>query len=102
MARRNKPEKHFRLKPYLLNWIKAIAKMSKATETSVVEDALEKGLAWRIKMIRKELDPNFLKEKEQAQVQQDYISKDELAGSYGFKNWEELDKVIKTKWLSDD
>lgn len=69
MAKRNKPETHFRLKPYLAKWIQEIAKLTESTMTSVVEDALEKGLSWRIKMIRKELDPNFLaKNAEQAPV----------------------------------
>lgn len=109
--KRNKPETHFRLKPYLKNWIDEIAKYTGATMTSVVEDALEKGLTYRIKMIRKELDPNFLNgEKKQDQAQeQDNDNPEEpyrekIKREMGMTD-EELDhaiKVAKTKYIPED
>lgn len=75
--------------------------------TSVVEDALEKGLTYRIKMIRKELDPNFLngeKKQDQAQEQennnkktrtQEYLDKEGITE-------EQAIKISKTSWVDDD
>lgn len=93
--KRNKPETHFRLKPYLKNWIDEIAKYTGATMTSVVEDALEKGLTYRIKMIRKELDPNFLNgEKKQDQAQNQKNNNIEIT--------EEEIKIAKQRWIPED
>ena len=65
--------------------------------TSVVEDALEKGLTYRIKMIRKELDPNFLNKEKQDQAQEQKNNNTELT---------EEDKrnieICKTRWIPED
>lgn len=58
--KRHKRRMDARLKPFIWGRIEAIAAKMEATYTEVIEEALEKGLNWQIKKIRKELDPEFL------------------------------------------
>lgn len=86
-----------RLKPYIWERIEKIAEKLEASYTEVIEKALEKGLNWEIKKIRKELDPNFLLgNPTPVQIQSTGIPEE-----FKNKQAEELKKIAEINWLEN-
>lgn len=96
--KRNKRRMDARLKPYIWERIEKIAEKLEASYTEVIEEALEKGLNWQIKKIRKELDPNFLLG-DPTPVQ---IYSTGIPEEFQKKSPEELKKIAETPWLPEN
>lgn len=95
--KRNKRRMDARLKPYIWDRIEKIAAKTESTYTEVIEEALEKGLNWIIKKVRKELDAQFLiGDPTPVQIYSTGIPEEFT------KDIEKTIEIAKTKWLKDD
>lgn len=91
-----------RLKPYIWGRIEAIAAKTESTYTEVIEEALEKGLNWLIKKIRKELDPEFLLGDPTPVQINSTGTIDQYQNAMDDEEMKRLIEISKTVWLDDD
>lgn len=91
-----------RLKPYIWGRIEAIAAKTESTYTEVIEEALEKGLNWLIKKIRKELDPEFLLGDPTPVQLNSTGTIDQYQNSMDDEEMKRLIEISKKVWINDD
>ena len=99
--KRNKRRMDARLKPYIWGRIEAVAAKTESTYTEVIEEALEKGLNWLIKKIRKELDPEFLLGDPTPVQLNSTGTIDQYQNPMDDEEMKRMIEIANTKWLPD-